>query len=186
MGKAFQLHSYGCMPENNTKTAETPKKKSNHTIVIAVVLVALAAGGLGAWRFLPRSSAQADSKADKTDDGTPRKKSTTKPKVKSVIHLESFVVNLTGLDETGYLRVGIDLGCEGGQSSGEDEKKKDDGATAMIRDTVLTVLGRSKASELLTPEGKEKLKKDLVEALDQRVPDLGVLEIYFTEFIVQR
>ena len=181
------------MSEKTTPTAETPKKKSNPIILIAVVLVAVAAGGFGAWRFLPRPAAAADSKdsqADKSDksdksDDKPRKRS-KKPKVKSVVHLESFVVNLSGPDETGYLRVGIDLGCEGEESGGEGEKKKDDGAMAMIRDTVLTVLGRSKASDLLTPEGKEKLKKDLLDALDERVPDLGVLEIYFTEFIVQK
>jgi flagellar FliL protein len=175
------------MPENTAKPAETPKKKSNNLVLIGIAVVVLAAAGFGAWRFLPRLPPAVEAKGGKAEEDEPaRKKSKKRPQVKSVMHLESFVVNLTGPDETGYLRVGLDLGCETESSSGEGEKKKDDGATAMIRDTVLTVLGRAKAADLFTPEGKEKLKKDLLEALDQRVPDLGVLEIYFTEFIVQR
>jgi flagellar FliL protein len=176
------------MPENTAKPVETPKtpqKKSSTkrlVLIAAATAVVLASAGFGAWRFLPRAHAQASSKVE---EETPRPKA-KKRQVKSVMHLESFVVNLTGPDETGYLRVGVDLGCEAEEGGGEGEKKKNDGATAMIRDTVLTVLGRSKASELLTPEGKEKLKKDLLEALGERVPDLGVLEVYFTEFIVQR
>jgi flagellar FliL protein len=177
------LHSYGRMAEHTTKPAETPKKKSNHVVLIAVAVI-LSAAGFGAWRFLPRPSAQG--KDSKAEEETPRKNSKKRSPVKSVMHLESFVVNLTGPDETGYLRVGIDLGCEAEEGGGEGEKKKNDGATAMIRDTVLTVLGRAKASDLLTPEGKEKLKKDLLDALTERVPNLGVLEVYFTEFIVQR
>ena len=175
------------MSENTAKPVETPKKKSNNLVLIGVAVVVLAGAGFAAWRFLPRLPAAVEAKGGKAEEEeTPRKKSKKRPQVKSVMHLESFVVNLTGPDETGYLRVGLDLGCEAESSSGEGEKKKDDGMTAMIRDTVLTVLGRSKASDLLTPEGKEKLKKDLVEALDERVPDVGVLEVYFTEFIVQR
>ena len=179
------------MPENTAKPAETPKtpqKKSSSKmlIFIAAAAVILTGAGFGAWRFLPRAFGRAQAKDGKAEDEASRQKSKKPPQVKSVMHLESFVVNLTGPDETGYLRVGIDLGCQAEESSGEGEKKKSDAGTAMIRDTVLTVLGRSKASDLLTPEGKEKLKKDLLEALGQRVPDLGVLEIYFTEFIVQR
>jgi flagellar basal body-associated protein FliL len=177
------------------KTAETPKSISNNknskkTIIVAVAAVAVIGAGFGAWRFIPRTQAPAEkgSTASKDIDGDekPRHKSKKRPQVKSVMHLESFVVNLTGQDESGYLRVGIDLGCDVEESGGEGEKKKGDGSTAIIRDTVLTVLGRSKASDLLTPEGKEKLKKELVEALDERLPDLGILEVYFTEFIVQR
>jgi len=48
---------------------------------------------------------------------------------------------------------------------------------------VLTVC---KAEPLLTPEGKQQLKRNLLEALNRENPELGVREIYFTEFLVQR
>ncbi len=142
------------MSDTNTKTAEV-KKKSNPIVLILIVAV-LGGGGFGAWKFLwhPATSAEAKENGKEnsksSDDGADRKKS-KKKQVKSVVHLESFVVNLTGEGETGYLRVGIDLGTGTEESSGEGEKKKNDGATAMIRDTVLTVLGKTKSAELLLP-----------------------------------
>jgi len=57
---------------------------------------------------------------------------------------------------------------------------------ARIRDSILSVLTVCKADSLLTSEGKTGLKKNLVNALNQSVPELGVREVYFTEFLVQR
>jgi flagellar FliL protein len=168
------------MPEQITPTVETPKvKKKSKTLLLALVAVIVLGGaGFGAWRFLPKKGAAAP---------TAEEHSQKKPTVKSVMHLESFVVNLNGEGETGYLRLGIDLGLISEEAAGgEEAKKKGAGPTPIIRDTVLTVLAKSTSAELLTIEGKEKLKKDLLAALEQRAPDLGVLEVYFTEFIVQR
>jgi len=43
-----------------------------------------------------------------------------------------------------------------------------------------------KAEALLTPSGKQQLKKNILDALNQNVPELGVRDVYFTEFLVQR
>jgi flagellar FliL protein len=171
------------MSEQTTTTAETPKKKSNTLVIALVAVIVLGGAGFGAWRFLPKKGAAA---AEEPEEATSKKHSKKKRAVKSVMHLESFVVNLNGEGETGYLRIGIDLGLEEEEAGGEEAKKKGAGPTPIIRDTVLTVLAKSTSAELLTVEGKEKLKKDLLEALEERVPDVGVLEVYFTEFIVQR
>ena len=170
------------MPDQTTP-AETPKKKKKSKTLLLALLVAvvvLGGAGFGAWRFLPKKANAAAAKAQETQ-------SKKKPSVKSVMHLESFVVNLNGDEETGYLRIGIDLGLNAEEpAGGEEGKKKSVGPTPIIRDTVLTVLAKAKSSDLLTIEGKEKLKKDLLEALAARAPELGVMEVYFTEFIVQR
>ena len=57
---------------------------------------------------------------------------------------------------------------------------------ARIRDAILSVLTLCKANALLTPEGKADLKKNLVDSLNRKVPELGVKDVYFTEFLVQR
>ena len=57
---------------------------------------------------------------------------------------------------------------------------------ATIRDSILTVLAQCKSDELLQPEGKLKLKRDLINALNRDVPALQAREVYFTEFLVQR
>jgi flagellar basal body-associated protein FliL len=48
------------------------------------------------------------------------------------------------------------------------------------------VLTAGKADTLITSQGKAQLKKDVLAALQQSVPDLDVREVYFTEFLVQR
>jgi len=144
---------------------KTPKKSS--PIVIGLVIL-LAVAGATAWTLNHRSS----------DEANPD----SKPK--AIVHLESFVVNLSDPNEKAFLRVGLDLGVE------KQLSKKESGAivdlTPSVRDTILGILTASKADDLLTVEGKQQLKARLLAGLKERVPELGVQEIYFTEFLVQR
>ena len=102
-----------------------------------------------------------------------------KVRVHPVLHLETFVVNLANVDERAYLRAGIDLGTSG---PAPDDKA----AVARLRDIILTQLAQQRSQDILTAEGKEKLKLELLTALQKQAPDLGVVEVYFTEFLVQR
>ena len=100
------------------------------------------------------------------------------------MHLEDFIVNLADRDGRTYLRIGMDLGVEG-----EVPKAKSDQHAAMlpvIRDSVITLLSAEKAEDVLTAEGKTKLKQDLIKTLNDRVPELKVRKIYFNDFMVQR
>jgi flagellar FliL protein len=80
-----------------------------------------------------------------------------------------------------YLRVGIDLGL-----SKETGRTENAPSVAQVRDSILSVIGTAKVEDLLTAKGKIQLKDDLLKALQQRMPELGVEEIYFTEFLIQR
>lgn len=150
---------------------EPPKKKPRgkklllmFAVVICVVL------GAGGWFWHRSVAAQAKPQpADATE-------------VKSVLHFESFVVNLQGTSDSGYLRVGIDLGL--GTAAAQGEGQKDD--TAPLRDAILTVLGTQSVSDLLTPAGKAKLKSQILAAINQRLPELHCREVYFTDFLVQQ
>jgi flagellar protein FliL len=96
------------------------------------------------------------------------------------LHLETFVLNLSDPGQRSYLRVGIDLGLN--RALGRSETPP----LGPVRDTIIGVLGQAKADDLVTAEGKARLKQDLLHALQNRVPELGVAEIYFTEFLIQR
>lgn len=100
--------------------------------------------------------------------------------VKSTVHLDTFVMNLANADQRSYLRIGIDLGLNGAPKRGEELP------VARVRDTILGVLALAKVDDLLTAAGKNQLKQDLLHALNERVPELGVEEVYFTEFLIQR
>lgn len=129
---------------------------------LAFVLLAL-----GAWFWSTRGTQPGTS----TGEGS---------QVKSTLHLESFVLNLADPGQRSYLRVGIDLGLSRQMGKGENAP------LGPARDTILSVLGQSQADDLVTAKGKTKLKEDLLHALQERVPGLGVEEVYFTEFLIQR
>ena len=103
--------------------------------------------------------------------------------VVAVLHLESFVVNLADPEGKAYLRVGIDLGLKRDLAK---ERSTVDPPTAVVRDAIVGVLTNCRPEEILTSNGKAQLKRDLKASLLERVPDLAVEEIYFTEFLVQR
>lgn len=106
--------------------------------------------------------------------------------VKAVLHLEGFVVNLADTADNRFLRVGIDLGLENPPPANAGKGGEGEVPTARTRDSILAVLTTWHSDDLLAPEGKQKLKDELVRALRERVPELGVREVYFTDFLVQR
>ena len=114
------------------------------------------------------------------------KKGTSVPQIKGVMHLEGFVVNLADTEVNCFLRVGIDLGLENPLPSKGEKGEEGGASTSRVRDTILGVLTTWRSDALLAPDGKQKLKADLLRAFRERAPELGVREIYFTDFLVQR
>lgn len=103
---------------------------------------------------------------------------------KSVMHLDPFVVNLADSEDNRFLRVGIDLGLE--NASAKDAKGDGRVPTALVRDCILEVLSTWHSQALLAPDGKQKLRDEILKALQARAPELGAKEVYFTDFLVQR
>jgi flagellar FliL protein len=107
------------------------------------------------------------------------------------IVLEPLLVNLADTGGSSYLRVALTLrvadATEKKDAKPKEEKSKDgDETVAAVRDTTLIVLGRQTADELLAADGKEQLKVELRSALAKRNTDLKVIDIFFTDFLVQR
>jgi flagellar basal body-associated protein FliL len=135
-------------------------------LIVLSVLAVLAMAGF--WFWVSRGGDLGAAPANET-------------RVKSTVHLETFVLNLADPDQRAYLRVGIDLGLNHELKHGEDPVP-----VAQVRDTILGVLGEAKVDDLVTAQAKMRLKETLLHALQQRVPEAGVEEIYFTEFLIQR
>jgi len=132
-----------------------------------VVLALLVLSGIGFWHWASHAS-------------EPAQASEVNP-VRSTLHLETFVLNLADSDQRSYLRVGVDLALN------QDAKRAEETVPiAEVRDTILGVLGEARVDDLTTAAGKAKLKKEIVHALVERMPQLGAEDVYFTEFLVQR
>lgn len=120
----------------------------------------------------------ADTKSKKSDEISLPDDS----QVKHVIELQPFIVNLADKGEARYLRLTVNVGvgaAEGG------EEKADPLFTTRVRNAMLAVLSSKTSDEILTTEGKNKLRKDLLRAARKASEEPEIHAIYITDFIVQ-
>jgi chemotaxis protein MotB len=148
--------------EKTVKDIPVTRRRRLGWILTVVVLVALAG-----WLWSKRGSEPAAGASEVV-------------RIKSTLHLETFVLNLADPGQRSYLRVGIDLGLS------KTGKIEDAPSVAQVRDTILSVIGTAKVEGLLTAKGKIQLKDDLLKALQERTPELGVEEIYASAQVDQR
>ena len=153
------------------KPAVAKRKSSLSTVALIVVVAGVGAGG-GIWFIQGRASTAASTSPEKPAE--------------TLVHLEGFTVNLADPEENHFLRVTMDLSVTHLPPALQKDKPYSGLPVPRIRDTILSVLTAGKADVLLTSEGKQQLKKDLLAALNRQNPELGVRDIYFTEFLVQR
>jgi flagellar FliL protein len=101
----------------------------------------------------------------------------------TVVSLQPFIVNLADQEHDRYMRLNLSLvlSCEPGTKKETEEGPEH----AHVRDRVLSVLGSKRAEELTTFEGKEALRAELRRHLTDLIPERVVLDVLFTEFLVQ-
>lgn len=167
---AFQLHIFAATMAAPAPAANAPAKKKSKLPLILIAAIFVIGAGVGGWMW-------------KRSAKTPSAAVPPTTEVNSVLALDSFVVNLQDPSGNGYLRVSIDLGIAA--PAKEDDKDKQAAYLPRVRDTILGVLGSQSVDALLTPDGKTKLKGDLLKAINASVPELQCKEVYFTEFLVQ-
>jgi len=163
--------------ETQEESAEPKKTKRGRKFLIIflvsiVLMGVVGAGGFYRWRHRAATS-QAAKKVEQTDRAEDSE-------VKEVIELQPFIVNLADKNETRYLRMTISLGV--GETS---EGKADPLFTTRVRNAILGVITTRTSDQILTSEGKARLRKDMLEAARTAVEKPDVHAIYITDFIVQ-
>lgn len=192
-------------PENEKTTEETAEKKKGGKmkLIIIVLLVVILLGGAGGgfyyWRTVVAANAaeaEPDKKSKKSSkkesEDAADKKSPKDPNdplsnalpddedVKQIIELQPFIVNLADTEQARYLRMTISLGVDG-----EGTEKPDQIFVTRVRNAMLAVLSDKKSEEILTVEGKAKLRGQLLKAAQAVSEEPAVKAIYITDFIVQ-
>jgi flagellar FliL protein len=125
---------------------------------------------------------------------TPQKIEVDTPVTTHAMVLEPLLVNLADAGGSSYLRIALTLRvadiADKKDAKAKDEKSKNEKAGdedgAAVRDTVLTVLGQQTADGLLAADGKARLKAELKKALAEHNANLKVMDVFFTDFLVQR
>ena len=161
-----------------------PKSKKKLFILIAVVVFVLSGIGAGVYYFLIRTPSAEPAAGAATATNAATKEAPGKPPI--FLALESCTVNLKispGEDQQ-FLQIGISLQLRS-EKSGDPIKQR----MPQVRNRVLLLLTNSRASELSTTEGKEKLVEQMLAQINglypQMIDDAPVLGVFFTSFIIQ-
>ncbi|HEX4020067.1 MAG TPA: flagellar basal body-associated FliL family protein [Acidobacteriaceae bacterium] len=173
--------------ETASSLPTNPKKGKSSLllwILLVVGIVLLLGLALGGWWWKHHAHVRGGAVA-----ATASKASKSAAPIATVeLPLEPFVVNLADAGGHSYARIGLTLHLVA-PAAGKDAKK-DDAAGAsdlrdVARDTIISVLNQQQSADLLAASGKDHLKQILRQAMAARDPRLQVVDIYFTEFLVQ-
>jgi flagellar protein FliL len=143
--------------------------KSPMVLILAVVVAAGAAGG-GAFWYARRTTPVIEVPHARNSD-------------RGILGLEPFVVNLADPNATRFLRATVQLVVH---DELEAEKlKKTPAAMMQARGAILELLTVQTADNLVTPDGKAALKKAIAERATAALDDTKVLDVLFSDFVVQ-
>jgi flagellar protein FliL len=167
--------------EESGEEGAEPKKKPVLLIVIVIVALLLIVAIVVFAMMLSGSDEEEQMAAD---GQTQSKSSGAKDKdlltVGSMYELESLTVNLLNENGRRYLKTTINL-----EMSSEDLMPELDMKKAVIRDLIIQVLASKQIEEISTLNGKKRLKEEMINALNRRLVDGNVDNVYFTEFVMQ-
>lgn len=170
-----------------------PKKSKKKLIIIVVAVLVLLGGGIGGFLVLGKKPPAEEAEAEKEHE---------EHEHLEVVELDNFIVNLS--ENSSFLKIRINLevssdalhstapdAAGGGGGHGGGDKSGLPGALGarepMIRDSIIRILSSKRAEEVLSPEGKDTLKEELVDAVNEAVgaEEPIVQGVYFADFIIQ-
>lgn len=156
----------------------TSTRKTPWLLILLLALVAAAASSGGTYLYLSKSQGHgaAPQKLEPT---------VTLPQAPRLVTIAPMTVNLQNeRDEQSLLYVGFAL-----EVGNEATQKGLQQYMPQIRSQLLTLLSGQDSTQLVSPHGKELLAAKILEALKQSLaaqqPELSLLNVFYTDFIVQ-
>lgn len=149
--------------------SEVKKKKPSKLIAIVVLLVVVICGGIIAGVFMLTETTLADvtEKLEKHEE--------------YIVDLDSFTVNLSEDGGTpNFLKTQISL-----MYTDEEKTVMLGSKTSRIRDIIIKDLMACTSRELLEAGGMDKVKVRLKTDINTALGEEAVMEIFFTDFLIQ-
>ncbi|MFA7383214.1 MAG: flagellar basal body-associated FliL family protein [Desulfurivibrionaceae bacterium] len=157
--------------------AEVPEKKSKMVlfIILGVGILVLGGGGFFAYKTFLAPKPAVEEAA-----GHEEAKKEPPSLIGEMLVMEPFVVNLADPKGKRYLKVKIELELENKEAVDKVTK-----ASPKLRDMVIMMLTSLDFEEVMTPEGKIRVRDELMERFNEILRPEHIKNIYFTEFVVQ-
>lgn len=181
--------------------AAAPKKSKKMLFIIIIAVVVLLAGG-GVASFALMSGGE-------EKDAEHHEEVELEPVLKTA-KLDTFIVNLS--EANAFLKVTMLLEYDqnildklGGQGEGGGHGYGGGGAGGgggadplalpaqmkarepMLRDAIIRVISSKRTSDVISPDGKDKLKEEIIEVVNEAIglEEPPVVNVYFMDFIIQ-
>ncbi len=146
-------------------------------VVAVVVIVVLLSGGKKTKTVEQEEEPAVQQEQSVSVDESADEMEENEEPIGAMYPLESFVVNLKG---GGYLRTQIQL-----EFSERDITPRFFVRQVQVRDGIITLLSSKTQDELSTPEGKDKLKSEIKDLVNEVMKKQEIKRVYFTQFVVQ-
>ena len=175
--------------EGETTEAPPPVEKKSKTLIFAIVgvVVLLACIGTGAFFFLKsQNSTETVSKnaAQHGEEAIPEEGYNDEDEfdeneeaLGAMFPLETFVVNLTG---GGFIRCQVQL-----EFKENDISKRFYARLVPIRDALIQLFSTKRKEDVLSSDGKNDLKMDVRDIVNDILKKEDIEQVYFTQFVVQ-
>ena len=168
------------MAEEQAATAEQkPRSKKLWFILIGVVILG-GAGALGYRMVFPAGPTKSHPGSDSQQEAAAQATGKMSD-VKSTLTLDSFLVNLADKEDMRFVKAQFQLGM----AEPAAELPKDPVILAATRDAIISLLSAKRSDEILTPEGKQELRKEIRNRVNAILPKGKVNEVYIVDFVVQ-
>lgn len=159
------------MADEENVNPEEPKKKSKMMLFIILSVAILLAGGGGFFAFTTFMAPSEDSEPPMEEEFSG---------VGEMITFGEFVVNLSDPKGKRYLKCKISIEVED-----EEAKERVQKIEPKLRDIVIMLLTSLAFEEVMTPEGKIRIRVELLERFNQAARPDRIKNIYFSDFVVQ-
>ena len=160
------------MADEENATSEEPKKKSKMMFFVILGVALLLAGGGGFFAFTTLMAP--------SDENDEQPKEEELNLVGEMVTFGEFVVNLSDPKGKRYLKCKISVEVEN-----EEAKERVTKIEPKLRDIVIMLLTSLAFEEVMTPEGKIRIRDELLERFNQAARPDRIKNLYFSEFVVQ-
>jgi flagellar FliL protein len=172
-------------PVIENKKGKTSKKSMKKLWIVIVLLVLVTAVGvtlgLSYFKGVQLVFENKDTIEDQKDQEPGEEAGPEEPRaVVATLALEPFLVNLADRDSVRFVKTSFRLGL-----GKELEEKKIEMKIPAIRDSIITLLSSKTAEQIMTPQGKDKLRQQVRTRVNSISDQIDVLEVYIVDFVVQ-
>jgi flagellar FliL protein len=165
-------------PVIEDKEAKPVKGKKKKLLIITVGLIILLAGG--SYFAIPYFKGDTEITEGAEGENAAREETSVEKKVKATFALDPFLVNLADKNEMCFVKTTFKLGL-----SSEPQNEVTDIDIASMRDSIITLLTSKTSEQILTTEGKQHLRDQVRERMNELPLEMDIVEVYIVDFVVQ-